>query len=103
MTPEEKADPKPLPTTFILFKEGKFAKFYLILTGHLVEYDYNVLINKYLKKEKAAPKTSTAPPTIQPSDPNPERIQPGHRKITMQQGPPPTAPPTATVPIPAPS
>ena len=49
MTPEEKLDPKPLPTTFILFKEGNYAKFYLILTGHLVEYDCNVLIKQYIK------------------------------------------------------
>lgn len=50
MTPEEKLDPKPLPTTFILFKEGSYGKFYLILTGALVEYDYNVLVNNYLKR-----------------------------------------------------
>ena len=102
MTPEEKADPKPLPTTFILLKEGKYAKFYLILTGHLVEYDCNVLINRFLK-QKAEPKTSTVARTIPSSDPNPERIQPAHRKVTMHEGPPTTAPPTATVPNPAPS
>ena len=52
MTPDEKLDPAPLPSTFILLKEGKYAKFYLILTGDLVEYDYNVLVNSYLKQQK---------------------------------------------------
>jgi hypothetical protein len=53
MTPDEKLDPAPLPTTFILLKEGKYAEFYLILTGDLVEYDYNVLLNRYLKQQKS--------------------------------------------------
>jgi hypothetical protein len=52
MTPDEKLDPPPLPTTFILLQEGRYAKFYLILTGNLVEYDCNVLINRYLKQQK---------------------------------------------------
>jgi hypothetical protein len=52
MTPDEKLDPKPLPATFILLKEGNYAKFYLILTGDLVEYDYNVLVKRYLKQQK---------------------------------------------------
>lgn len=100
MTPEEKLDPLPLPTTFILFQEGKYAKFYLILTGLLVEYDYNVLIDRYLKKQKASPvaQLSTAP-TTSSSIPNPERISegPSHRKVSMQS----TTAPSVTIPPPS--
>ncbi len=103
MTPDEKLDPSPLPTTFILLQEGRSAKFYLILTGNLVEYDCNVLINRYLKQQKSqpAPHKPTAPSTIPASDPNPERIsKESHRKVTIQQStttttPAPSQPPSS--------
>ncbi len=101
MTPEEKLDPMPLPTTFILFKEGSFSKFYLILTGDLVEYDYNVLVNSYLnhqkdKKHFESPVSHTSTKTASSSsEPNPERIPQqaaSHRKVTMAS----TAPATTS-------